>query len=71
MNVNNRPRALRDATPGKYLVRDGEEWAFYVEVAPNGDIHQLKPDTLQRDGRLSDEGWRPGRVVRIEKVIAQ
>lgn len=30
---------------------------FFIEVDDKGNVHQLMPATLERDGILSPEGW--------------
>lgn len=42
--------------PGFYLV-EGRLGMFFAEVDENMVMHQLKPETFERDGALSDDGW--------------
>lgn len=42
--------------PGIYIVLAHTHTAV-VEVLPEGDVHQLDPDTLERDGVLDAGGW--------------
>jgi hypothetical protein len=42
--------------PGIYIVLTRSHTAV-VEVLPNGECHQLDPDTLERDGVLDTGGW--------------
>lgn len=52
--------------PGKYLFR-GPHTAWFFEVDDRGHCYQLTPDSLERDGFLSADGWLPssldGRVT--------
>ena len=47
--------------PGKYVVSSDPKVRMYsmVEVLPNGNVYQLKPDGVTRDGILSRDGWNP------------
>ena len=51
-------------TPGIYEVI-GRGGSFLAEVDEQKRCHQLKPDTLERDGILSRKGWRVPQVLRI------
>lgn len=42
--------------PGLYIVL-GPAYMFFMEVDAQGVCHQLKPETLVRDGTLGDDGW--------------
>ena len=44
--------------PGKYAFQEVDK-CFYFEVDGESQVHQLKPDTLERDGVLSKSGWAP------------
>lgn len=58
-------RAVLDK-PGTYLFR-GPFTAWFFEVDERGRCYQLTPDSLERDGLLSADGWLPssldGRVT--------
>lgn len=55
--------------PGKYSFED-HGYLWYFEVDEERRVHQLKPDTLKRDGVLSYNGWNcpedHGKVEPIE-----
>lgn len=55
--------------PGVYRF-DQATWYWFFEVAEDGKIHQLNPETMQRDGVLSDDRWnfsgRFGTVTLVE-----
>jgi hypothetical protein len=43
--------------PGMYILVSLPGTLAFIEVEPGGVIHQLKPDTMKRDGILRPDGW--------------
>jgi hypothetical protein len=43
--------------PGKYAIPLSFMTYLNVEVDEHGNVHQLKPDGVTRDGILRDDGW--------------
>lgn len=55
-------------TPGTYICKGIGGWLF-LEVDKKGNVYQLSPRRLTRDGILSDDGWSESMQTQTMQVF--